>query len=281
MKITVLIDNLPNPTLNLKHEHGLCIYIEVDGYKWLLDVGASEQFAFNAEKLGIDIADVDFLILSHGHRDHAGGLAQFLRMNRKAIIYISSDIEDKLFFSYRHNPKRDISINHFLVRNHIERFVVSDSDIRISESVAFIRNIPIIHPTPLANCTLFQANDLIEFPDNFDHESVLAVLRPNGIVAFSGCSHKGILNMLDACSSYFNSAPVIVCIGGTHLLDSDSNNQYETNDQIHQIALDIALNHPKMQLITGHCTGNNAKQIFADTLNHRFHTFYSGYQMEL
>ena len=67
MKVTVLIDNNPHPTQNLLTEHGLSIYFEVDGFKWLLDVGASEQFYTNAVSLGINITDVDFLVLSHAH----------------------------------------------------------------------------------------------------------------------------------------------------------------------------------------------------------------------
>lgn len=74
MKITVLIDNNPDPELSLCHEHGLSFYFEIDGLKWLFDVGASDQFSVNARKLDIAIKDVDYLILSHGHKDHTGGL---------------------------------------------------------------------------------------------------------------------------------------------------------------------------------------------------------------
>ena len=77
MKVTVLIDNNPHPELNLLTEHGLSIYFEADGFKWLLDVGASGQFIINAQKLGVDISAIDFLILSHGHSDHTGGLENF------------------------------------------------------------------------------------------------------------------------------------------------------------------------------------------------------------
>lgn len=281
MKTTILIDNIPHPTLDLNHEHGLSIYFEADGYKWLMDVGATELFALNADKMGIDIADIDFLVLSHGHSDHTGGLAKFLRLNQKADIYMSSEIEEKLFFSYRHHPKRDISINHFLVRQHINRFVVADHNTMITENVAFIRHIPHQYATPKANDTLYVSTPQGDVRDTFDHEAALAVMRPDGLVVFSGCSHNGVLNMLEACTQYLNQPNVKACIGGTHLLDSDDKNQYETSAQITQIAQTIAQQHPNMQLITGHCTGTNAKRIFADTLKGNFETFYTGFEMEL
>ncbi len=65
MKAAVLVDNNPHPTQNLLTEHGLSIYFEADGFKWLFDVGASDYFYTNAKRMGINVKDVDFLVLSH------------------------------------------------------------------------------------------------------------------------------------------------------------------------------------------------------------------------
>ena len=81
-KITVLIDNQPDPERpSLETEHGLSFYIQTDKSNILLDVGASDKFLNNAGQLGIDIADVDCLVLSHAHNDHTGGVACFLQHN--------------------------------------------------------------------------------------------------------------------------------------------------------------------------------------------------------
>ena len=57
MKITVLVEN--STSCRLYGEHGLSVYIEYDGKKYLLDTGASTLFAKNAKELGISLADID------------------------------------------------------------------------------------------------------------------------------------------------------------------------------------------------------------------------------
>lgn len=67
---------------------GRRLYLETNGQKILFDTGAGGLFAENAKKLGIDLAQVDLAVLSHGHYDHGGGLGEFLRINAKAKVYV-------------------------------------------------------------------------------------------------------------------------------------------------------------------------------------------------
>ena len=83
MRIITLIENVINSG-NLQAEHGLSLYIETDKQKILFDTGQSDMFIQNAHKLGVNIEDIDSLVLSHGHYDHTGGLYTFLEKNSKA-----------------------------------------------------------------------------------------------------------------------------------------------------------------------------------------------------
>ena len=78
LKITTLIENQPGQDGRLAFEHGLSLFIEFAGKRLLFDTGQTGAFADNAEKLSIDLSQLDAVILSHGHYDHSGGLARLL-----------------------------------------------------------------------------------------------------------------------------------------------------------------------------------------------------------
>ena len=79
MKLTVLLDNNTFIDQYYLGEPGVSYFIEVDGKKVLFDVGYSDAFLTNAQKAGIDLADIDFVILSHGHLDHTRGLPYLIK----------------------------------------------------------------------------------------------------------------------------------------------------------------------------------------------------------
>lgn len=276
MRVVVLIDNNPDPDGKYLTEHGVSIYFETDGLKWLFDVGASPSFAINARKMGIDIRKVDYLILSHAHRDHTGGLDYFLRKNKKARVVMSPLESGELFISYRKNIYHNITLDHSVIKEHADRFELANTDQQLSPNITVIRHIPVIEPLPKANCLLFQSDKLGERPDNFDHEVALTVKTSNGIVVFSGCSHHGLLNILHAATQTSKADKVVAIIGGTHLLDSDDYVQFETKEEISGIVYEISLLYPGVKIITGHCTGSTAQQIFKESINNRFQLFYSG-----
>lgn len=281
MEVTVLIDNNPDPQLSLCHEHGLSFYFEIDGFKWLFDVGASDQFYVNARKLDIAIEDVDYLILSHGHKDHTGGLQQFLTVNSKAKVILSSLIRGNSFYSSRRGSKRNISTDWVLIEKYISRFIFVDQNFYISEHVGLVCEFSDQYTKPKANKTLYISGSDQDKLDDFKHEIALSLNTPVGVVVFSGCSHNGVLNILKACSDYLRNTHIIACIGGTHLIDSETSKILESKDEIRQIGKTIRQCYPDMVLITGHCTGVFATQQLANELGSRIQIFYSGARFEL
>lgn len=267
--ITVLTDNLPDPgNLSLEAEHGLSFYIRTDNASILLDVGETDKFLNNARKLGVDIANVDFLVLSHAHKDHTGGLACFLQNNSKARVFLSSNIGASGYYSNRRQDMRDISIDYRLLQENSDRIVRVSDNIRLTPSVEIISKIPVIHSIPKANRTLFAGKE----PDTFSHEMALLISEEGRDILMSACTHLGLPNTLEAC------APVrpAVFMGGLHLVDSDANNRFETEEDYATLAAAIRSQYPGLQIHTGHCTGSNARRILSSLLPQQFHTFHTG-----
>lgn len=96
MKVIVLIENTSK--CSLCAEHGLSVYIEYNGMKYLLDTGASDTFSANAHQLGINLADIDIAFLSHAHYDHAGGFETFFKENEKAPVYLQDTSAENCYY---------------------------------------------------------------------------------------------------------------------------------------------------------------------------------------
>jgi 7,8-dihydropterin-6-yl-methyl-4-(beta-D-ribofuranosyl)aminobenzene 5'-phosphate synthase len=170
MKWTVLSDNRCNDC-TLFTEHGLSILLETERHKILLDTGASDVFIKNAEQLGIDLSDVDYVFISHGHSDHAGGLRYFLEYNRQAQVIVSPDAMSGKFFSKRGDLH---SITTEWPEIDDDRLILIDQTCEIAEGLHAIAHIPQIHPMPKGNQKLYvqDANgDYIH--DDFRHELAL------------------------------------------------------------------------------------------------------------
>ncbi len=276
MRIVVLSDNR---TLNDKFapEHGLCIYVETEQFKCLLDLGASDKFIQNAVKLGIDIKDVDYVFISHGHIDHIGGLPAFLDLNKKAKIILSKYALTQSYFSKR-NGFRNISIDVDLLNDN-NRFVYVESEMVFKNVIHVFTSITNDYSTPKANTTLYKDAGAGIILDDFNHELIVSFGIDN-LFIYTGCAHKGLLNIL-ASSSLFLSKKIRYVMGGFHLLDSKPEQEFETTKEINEIANELLSKYPESNFITGHCTGENVFNKLKETLNERIIHFYTGYSINI
>lgn len=259
MQWTVLSDNrTSNPALET--EHGLSILLATERYKILLDTGASNVFIRNAEQLGIDLSDVDYVFISHGHSDHAGGLRYFLEQNQRAKVIVSPDAMSGKFFSKRGNL-HSITTEWPEIDN--DRLVLIDQTREIAEGLKVIAHIPQKHPMPKGNQNLYvQDSDGNYIHDDFRHELALYV---DGLL-FTGCAHSGLENILTSCPW-----PVNTVVGGFHLLDGQ-----ETDEEIQALAQRLKAKYPKTQFYTSHCTGDNVFEVMKSVMDKQLHAFSLG-----
>lgn len=278
MKIITLTDNNANDC-NLQSEHGLSTYIEADNHKILFDTGKSDVFINNAQKLGIDLTEVDLVIISHGHSDHIGGLIKFLQLNQKAKIYLKKEIFDFQYYSVKNNVYREIGHSAGLEK-HKNRLYFLGKNITIIDSCLIINSIEKKYSLPRGNNDLYKFDKTTYEPDDFQHELVFLINSPGGLCVFSGYAHNGILNILDTVKNIFPSKKIKLIYGGLHLIDGNKFFHRETGEELYNIALEMDKLSGMTELYTGHCTGKMAVEELRKVLGNRFHSFYAGHEIE-
>ncbi len=189
MRITSLAENT-SVSESIGAEHGLSLYIETEDHRILFDMGQTGLFAENGEKLGVDLSDVDIAVLSHGHYDHGGGLYKFLEINKTAPVYIN----ENAFGSFWHGEKY-IGIDVSPATS--DRFVVISDEYKIGNGLMLYSCNRMKRAFNLGSFGLSVMRDGEKVSDDFTHEQYLLIEEDGKRVLISGCSHKGILNIVD------------------------------------------------------------------------------------
>lgn len=261
MKVITLLENR-SISRKYKYKHGLSLYIETSNYKILFDTGTDESFAYNACKLGVNLEDIDIVVISHGHYDHGGGLEAFLKLNSKAKIYIGKGAFDrhlkKLFGMIKYN----IGLEKKLVNN---RFIFVDETMKIDDVLILFGNIKGGKLIPRGNDKLLKedSNGLVK-KDNFEHEINLLINENNKYSLFCGCAHKGIINIIEKTKDIIDS-DLNTVIGGFHLMGmkvKDTNSK----DFLEELSTILSSNNID-KYYTCHCTGEQAYRYLSQKMN--------------
>lgn len=212
IRVTTLVENCVKRR-GVKAEHGLSMLIETTDNLLLFDTGASNLFIDNAKALGKKIEDVDYLILSHGHSDHTGGLKAFLDLNTKAKVICKSSIFIPKFRGARENGISGIEADD-------SRFIFVD---RVTELVPNIYIFPGIDIVNKKDTHFFEFEIKTERdrePDLFTDELAIAIVDEKMISILSACSHRGVTNIISSIRNYFPTHKLNYLVGGFHLIDS-------------------------------------------------------------
>ena len=248
-KIVVLLENTTESS-ELKCKHGLSLYVETETHKVLFDMGPNALFLKNAEALGVDIADIDIAVISHGHVDHCGGLRYFLEKNQKAKIYIRPQALEAHYVKILGIPFY-AGIDRALLST--DRFVFTD-DTHVIDEITLFSNVTGQFPLPGSDGNLFVKRNGRLVPDDFCHEQDLMITSGDKRVLICGCAHAGIVNIVHRAKILVGNDPTMV-IGGMHLYEP-TKKRYESDSYIDSVA--AALAEIKSSYYTCHCAGEKA-----------------------
>ena len=233
MIITALIENTQTDQKNgLVAEHGLSLHISFDKKVILFDTGASDSFSQNADKLGVDLSTVNEAVLSHHHYDHGGGLPRFFALNSNAKVYLKKPPDGDCYFKAFLFRKRYIGLERDLFETYPARFVFVEEFSEILPDVYVFTNIGSSYPKPKGNRYLYVKRGTHWSLDNFTHELIMAIQENGELVVFTGCSHSGMLNMIDTVVKKLSGIPIKAVIGGFHLIGLPNSEYREESAQL-------------------------------------------------
>lgn len=265
MEVTALLEN---KALSSQYDskHGLCIHVKTEKHNILFDVGPNNLFIKNAIKLNIDISEVDIVVISHGHKDHGGGLKEFLKVNDKAKIYIHKNAFDKYYSNVLGLFKYYIGLDRTLRES--DRIILVDDFYKIDDELIIFSKISSKKMIPTSNKNLYVKEGNLFVHDKFNHEQNLIIRSDNKSYLFAGCAHRGIVNILEEAENITEKSIDFV-IGGFHLFNPIFS-KYVNVELINDIGK--YLGDKKSIYYTCHCTGEKAyeqlKGILHDQINY-------------
>lgn len=250
------------------YEHGLSFYIETKKHKILMDTGASDAILENAKVLGIDLAQVDTVIISHGHYDHTGGLLAFAKMNPRAKIFMRDNAGNG-YYSIKDNGEKYIGIDSDILS--LPQLFLVEGDMEIDEELSLFTNVTGRRFWAKGNLLLKRKDGEALVQDEFEHEQCLVIKEDGEHVLFSGCAHNGILNILEKYREIYQSYPSMV-VSGFHMIQQEYTE--EDLEKIRQTARE--LRKLECKFYSGHCTGQIALDVMKEIMQEQLQQIHSG-----
>jgi Metal-dependent hydrolases of the beta-lactamase superfamily II len=279
MILKMLIENECSDK-DLRKEHGLSLYLENQGRRLLFDTGASSAFIGNAGKMGINIDDIDHVVISHAHSDHGGGLLKFLESNSKASVFISDKSRNEFYFKML-LKKEKIGLPEEVFTRYCDRISFIDCFFQITEGMFLVGGFPHRYPLVKSSRNLFVKKDGKLVKDDFSHELALVIENDGKLVVITGCSHNGVENMIQAVLELFPNKPIQAVIGGFHLMNFlFKGRPGESRENVRGIAQRLE-DYGIGKVYTCHCTGLPAYYILKDAIGDRLGYFETGMQIEI
>jgi len=256
LRIRVLVEDTSGFSEGLLAEHGLSLLVEVGGRsgvaRLLFDCGqAYSTVRHNAEKLGVTLKDVSFIVLSHCHYDHTGGLLGVLKETGRVPVIAHPEVYRRTFLL---KPKfRYVGVP--FTKEEAEKagaiHVLARSPLKLCDGLATTGEVE--------RRAEFEAREALEaymlsdgrlIRDELrDDLSLVANVRGK-IVVISGCSHAGIVSIVEHASQLAGGKHVYAVVGGLHLAEASEERVKLTAEKLRELGVE--------KVAVGHCTGLDA-----------------------
>jgi 7,8-dihydropterin-6-yl-methyl-4-(beta-D-ribofuranosyl)aminobenzene 5'-phosphate synthase len=257
-QITILYDAFGKDSA-MQKDWGYAALVEYGGKRILFDTGNNpEVLAQNAKAKSIDLSNLDFVVMSHRHGDHMGGLAYLLKVNPKVKIYApkegfgvyGADLPSSFF---RKDPSLPAEQRYYSG---------APPDVMRFGSAWPSANFQLADKTVEIASDIYLISLVSDKPGTLElHELSLAIKAPGGMVLVVGCSHPGIDKIVEAASTIDPRIHLIV--GGFHLVVA-------SDADIQKIVTALHDTFNVQYVAPGHCTGEPAFTALKKAFGYRY-----------
>src|SRR5271155_4588275 len=250
LKVTILLTMVAGDGVG---EWGFAALVEADGHRVLVDTGARPQTVLgNARELGVDLSNVDEVVLTHNHDDHTGGLVALRTelMKKNPAAMSEAHVSTGIFYS---RPTASGGEDNSMIATKKEYEAIGGTFIEHAETAEIFPGAWLTGPVPRifpernwsVKGKVLTPAGLVE--DTIPEDQSLVVNTPQGLVVITGCGHAGIVNILTFAHKEFLQPPVYAVIGGLHLFAASDTQVDWTADEMKGFGISY--------LIGAHCTG--------------------------
>lgn len=258
--VTVLVDDHgTDPAMGT--EHGWSVWIETSGFHVLFDTGQTDLLLANAEALGIDLAETDAIVLSHGHYDHTGGLTAVLKMAPEAKVFLHPEATEEKFNCTDTNVRPIGMPEHVRQALKGRHITWTAAPAMLCPGLSVTGQVPRHCPweTPETDFYLDPSRDR---RDPLVDDQSLWIETEQGVSVVLGCAHAGVTNTLGYIAGLTQTTSFDTVLGGMHLLRASAEQINRTEHALKEYDLDC--------VAPGHCTGEPFIQRLKHTLGDRF-----------
>jgi len=264
IKLTTLSENTAG-RVGLLAEWGLSVLVEVDNYKVLLDTGLDMSAAYNAVIMGIDLSAVDRIVISHGHRDHTGGLRHVLNAMRKQIEVIAHPDIWAAKYSRTFSKQEQyagIPFPREALENWGASFRLTKKPVWITDSIVTTGEIHMHTGYEKIDSELFVKESGELRPDPLKDDLALIVKTEMGLIVVLGCGHRGMINTLHHAQKITGVEQIHMAVGGTHLIHASREQMDLTIAELKRLGV--------QKIGVSHCTGLPAAAILFQEFDDSF-----------
>lgn len=270
-RLTVVVDN--HAARGLTAEHGFALWLQYEGHTIMFDTGNKDALLPNSQALGLDLAKVSDLVISHGHYDHTGGIDVILKQAGEVEVYLHQAV-----FQPRYVGKNSSVEPVRMPGNSMQALGhVKDESLHwMTHYKMLSKNIGITGPIARSNDFEDTGGDFYydqegKRPDPIDDDIAVWLRTSEGLVVCVGCSHAGIVNTLQSILKHTREHSVHTVIGGLHLLNASPERLEQTAKALNTLGV--------KKLVACHCTGDDARDYLRQHLDAEVIRGYAGFSL--